>query len=245
MITYKNNVLQLFSGGRDSFLSTCRLLENNNIVHLITYDNGCSLSSENVKHSVDRLINRYGEEQVKFLGVYDIFGIWREFFLSYFNLRSSEIINEYGEITYSQLNCLTCRSSMYIYSIAICKYLSIVKVADGARYSQGFGIEREPMLNRFKGLFKKYNIEIILPVVDLDSDWKRKNELMMYGYTPKVYEPQCLLGVPIENEGLSEDVISGLITFYDTEILPKCDSLINKVARIIESNIELMIQYQK
>ena len=59
-------VLQLFSGGKDSFLSTCKLLEKDNVVYLVTYDNGCGLYSNNVKHGSDRLINKYGKEKVKF-----------------------------------------------------------------------------------------------------------------------------------------------------------------------------------
>lgn len=233
-----NKVLQLFSGEKDSFLSVCELLKKDNIVYLITYDNGCSLCAENVKHGVDRLIDKYGKERVKFLGNYNISGIWRNFFLPFLNLKPSKIIEKYGEITYSQFNCLTCRLSMYLYSIAICKCLKIEKVSDGARYIQGFAIETEYMLERFKRLFIKYQIELILPVVSLNSDWEEKNELLIHGFVPKVLEPQCLIGVPLENEKLDEEIIKGVASFYDKEIIDKCDFFIDIIRSIINTNIQ-------
>lgn len=74
-----SKVLQLFSGGKDSFLSTCKLLEEDNTVFLATFENGCGLCCENVRHGVDRLTEKYGKERVVFLGIYNISGIWREF----------------------------------------------------------------------------------------------------------------------------------------------------------------------
>lgn len=233
--------MQLFSGGKDSFLSTCKLIENNNIVYLINYDNGCGLCNENIKHGVKRLTKKYGKKQVKFLGIYNISGIWRSFFLPFLNLKPSKIIKEYGEITYSQFNCLTCRLSMYLYSIAVCQCLNISKVSDGARYVQGFAIETKTMLDRFKKIFEKYKIDLILPVVDLDSDWDEKNELLIHGFVPKVLEPQCLLGVPLENGRLDEEIIKGVTSFYDKEIIDKCDTLIDMIRPIINADMQSTI----
>lgn len=229
-----SKVLQLFSGGKDSFLSTCKLLEEDNSVSLITFENGCGLCSENVKHGVDRLIERYGNERVVFLGIYNISGIWREFFLPFFNQKPSEIIEKYGEITFSQFNCLTCRVSMYIYSIAICKNLGIRKISDGARHDQGFVIELEPMLERFKQLLHNYEIELLLPVIDMNSDWKRKNELLIHGFVPKTLEPQCLLGVPLKGgKQPDDDIIQGTLAFFDKEILDRCSNLVDKLEKVI------------
>lgn len=229
-----SKVLQLFSGGKDSFLATCKLLEENNTVFLVTFENGCGLSSENVKHGVDRLIEKYGNERVVFLGIYNISGIWREFFIPFFNQKPSEIIENYGEITFSQFNCLTCRVSMYLYSIAICKNLGIGKISDGARHDQGFVIELEPMLERFRKLLNDYELELLLPVIDMNSDWKRKNELLIHGFVPKTLEPQCLLGVPLkEGKQPDDDTIQGTMAFFDKEILNRCSILVNKLEKVI------------
>lgn len=227
-------ILQLFSGGKDSFLSTCKLLEEDNKVVLVTYDNGCGLCNDNVRHGVERLISKYGTDRVQFLGIYNTSGVWREFFIPFFNLKPSEIKKKYGEITFSQFNCLTCRTSMYIYSIALCNYLEIKKISDGARYDQGFVIELDPMLERFKKLLVEYGIDLILPVIDLDSDWKRKNELLIHGFVPKTLEPQCLLGVPlVEGKRPEEDIIQGTLEFFDKEIFGKCFGLVQYVSKVI------------
>lgn len=154
--------------------------------------------------------------------------------MPFFNQKPSEIIEKYGEITFSQFNCLTCRVSMYIYSIAICNNWGITKISDGARHDQGFVIELEPMLERFKRLLNIYELELLLPVIDMNSDWKRKNELLIHGFVPKTLEPQCLLGVPLKGgKQLDEDTIQGTLTFFDKEILNRCSELVKKLEKII------------
>ncbi len=53
-------------------------------------------------------------------------------------MKPSEIIAEFGELTVSQFNCLTCRSAMYLWTIIKAKEMGISCVADGARIVQGF-----------------------------------------------------------------------------------------------------------
>ncbi len=226
-------VLQLFSGGKDSFLSTCKLAEQGYTVLLITYKNGCSLCIQNTKHEVERLIKKYGEK-VHFLGYYPTVGIWREFFLPFLNLKPSEIKEKYGEITYSQFNCLTCRTTMYLYSIVFCNYLGIKKISDGARPSQGFVVELPSMLERYEKLLSKYEIELLLPVQYIDSDWTVKNELLLRGIVPKTLEPQCLIGVPLPNgKKPDEDIIQGTLKFFDEEMYPKCYELLCTIEKVI------------
>lgn len=226
-------VLQLFSGGKDSFLSTCKLAEQGYTVLLITYKNGCSLCIQNTKHEVERLIKKYGEK-VHFLGYYPTVGIWREFFLPFLNLKPSEIKEKYGEITYSQFNCLTCRTTMYLYFIVFCNYLGIKKISDGARPSQGFVVELPSMLERYEKLLSKYEIELLLPVQYIDSDWTVKNELLLRGIVPKTLEPQCLIGVPLPNgKKPDEDIIQGTLKFFDEEMSPKCYELLCTIEKVI------------
>lgn len=219
-------ILQLFSGGKDSFLSACRLLDEGNDVSLITYDNGCSLGAENAMHGAERIKEKYGEDKARFLGVYDISGIWRSFFLPFLNLKPSEIVERYGELTVSQFNCLTCRSSMYIHAIHTCRKMDIHFISDGARYCQGFSVETPQMLERFDQLAQTYGIGVLMPVVGLTSDWDRKNELLMRGFIPKTLEPQCLIGLPLPGEKLEKGTSEAAIKFYEQEIMDKANSLI-------------------
>lgn len=232
-------VLVLFSGGKDSFLSSCKLIEEGYEVFLVTYENGCGLGSENVKHGAERIISRYGEDRVHFLGVYNTVSIWREFFLPFMNMTPTKILEEYGEISYSQFNCLTCRSSMYVYSIALCKILGINNICDGARYSQQFAIETKPLLSRYEEILKTFDITLLLPVVNIESNWELKNELLLRGFIPKTLESQCLLGVPLSSDGISETEIRGIGTFFDKEITKKIPLLVQKVENMLQFNKEI------
>lgn len=223
-----NKVLQLFSGGRDSMLSVCRLLEVEDIqVVLANFTNGFTVGVDNVQHGINRLIERYGD-RVSSLGTYDVSWVWRELLRPVLNRSTSDILADYGEVTYSQLNCVTCRLSMYVYAIAICMSYNITEISDGARYSQNFVIESEAMLKCISSLLKKFDIDLLTPVAHVSANWERKNDLLRYGFVPKVLEQQCLMGVPLEGE-ISPTVQAGIISYYNKEIEPRVLTLVDKV----------------
>lgn len=221
-------VLVLFSGGKDSFLSSLLYLEKGYTVYLVTYENGCGLNSKSAILMAKRLIKKYGDDRVKILGVKNISPIMREFLNMYYNLLPSDIIKNYGEVPISQFNCLSCRLSMYIMSIIICKQLNINTVTDGARISQLFAIEQDIFLDKFQELFKYYNIDILFPVKDIEDDFELKNQILIRGFVPKTYEPQCLLGMPIKDKCLDEKIISSVINVYDKLLKEKTYQLIDK-----------------
>ena len=232
--------LLLLSGGKDSFLSACKVAEQGYEVYLVTYNNGCGLQIDNVNQVTQALIKRYGEDKIKSLGVRPISGIWRSFFLPIFNMKPSNIAAEYGEITYSQLNCLTCRTAMYVYSIMLCKQMNIGTIAEGARRDQGFAIELDDMINNYRELLKKHNIELLTPVHDLCDNWLLKNELLMSNFTPKTHEPQCLIGVPLYGQTLDDDVVKGVSAFFKKSILVSVDSVFKMLNdKILDTNGDL------
>lgn len=236
-----DEVILLFSGGRDSFLSACYLIEKRFKVYMVTFENGAGLQAYNVEHATRRIIKRYGKNNAEFLGIHCIAGIWREFFLPYFNMKPSEVINEYGELTISQFHCLTCRSSMYIWSIIKAQQMRIGNVADGARKHEGFAIQQPTMISRFKELFSEYSMKLLLPVYDLDSDWKRKNLLLLKGFVPKTLEPQCLVGVPLRGgKPTGKQVQSAVGRFFDKVILPRAREIIGtEGSSILDSEGEI------
>lgn len=146
MNTKKKEAILLFSGGRDSFLAGCYLIEEGFKIYMVTFENGLGLAAHNAEHGAKRIIKRYGKDKAEFLGVHSVAGIWREFFLPYFNMKPSEILKEFGELTISQFHCLTCRSAMYIWAIIKAKQMRIKYLADGAREDQGFVIELPSMI---------------------------------------------------------------------------------------------------
>jgi len=231
----KKEILVLFSGGRDSFLATCQLIEEGYSVYMVNYDNGCGMGIRNSEDMAKRIIKKYGEEQARFIGTKSIVGFWRTFFQPIFTMTPNEISEQYGQLTISQFHCLTCRTSMYVMSILICKRMGINYIAEGARKDQGFIIELEVMINRYKQLLKEYDIELVLPVYDLNDNWERKNALLIRGFLPKTYESQCFLGVPLTENEQREDVIKAVTNFYDK-------FMINKIATLIKTNERICLE---
>lgn len=211
----------MLSGGRDSFLSACYLLDDpkHYNVMMVTYDNGCSCQSGNAKIVADRIIARYGSERAQYLGVYNINSTIREFYFPYFNMKASEQAEKYPGLTPSQFHCLICRTSMYINSIWLAQLNNAKYIAEGGRRDQEFVIELPGMArDRFPKLVDSVGMELLLPVYDLDDDLIRDIELMHRGYHSKSLEPKCLIGVPVRGS-IDEIVISSVHSYYDNEVL--------------------------
>jgi len=221
-------VLILFSGGKDSLLSSMLLIEKGFEVILVHYDNALEVGSRNVKIGYNRLLKKYGKDKVKYLGIKKTDAIFRTFIKDFYNLKVNEILNKYGKITFSEFNCLACSLSMYVMTIILCKQLNISYVADGARNNQLFSIEQDMMLNLFKELFLEYNIELLLPLKDLKDDFEEKNELLIRGIIPKVNESQCLIGMPLNNSEADNDVLKSSEKIYKELLYPKISELIIK-----------------
>ena len=103
---------------------------------------------------------------------------------------------------------------------------------DGARKSQLFAIEQEPMIKEFKKLFKNFNLEIIFPVLNETDDYSIKNKILANGFVPKMNEGQCLLGVPILNASMNDDILEGCLNVYIKELYPKIERIIETYKNI-------------
>lgn len=220
-----NKVLLMLSGGRDSFLSACKLLEDKKGYHvyMATYDNGCICQLDKVKTVADRIIQHYGADRAEYLGAYSTAGIAREFFFPYFNMKPEEQMREFSGMTPSQFHCLVCRTAMYIRSVQLCKLHGIQYIAEGGRKSQEFVIELEGMANdRYLELVKSQGLGLLMPVYDLEDDWIRDNELMMRDFVSKCGEAKCLIGVPVRGS-IDQSVIDGVHAYYDKVILPRIE----------------------
>ena len=226
------DALILFSGGKDSFLSTLIMLDKGYRVNLVTFDNGVELKSENVLIGAKKIKSKFGDEKVRIIGIKKIDAIFRELICSFYNYDINYIKNNFGNITISQFNCLSCRLSMYILSLIICKQENIKLVVDGARKSQLFAIEQEKMISEFKKLFKKFNIEIAFPLLDEEDDFSIKNQILAHGFLPKVNEGQCLLGMPILSDSMNDDILEGCLNVYIKELYPKIGRILERYKNI-------------
>lgn len=61
--------LVLFSGGKDSFLSTILTIEENYKVNLVTFENSCGLQTKNSIIGAKRIQKKYGIDKVNILGI--------------------------------------------------------------------------------------------------------------------------------------------------------------------------------
>lgn len=210
----KKEVILMYSGGLDSFLSCIRLVNQGYKVYLLHFDNGSSIGTENIQIGAERLQKMY-KDNVEFLGIASTaakFIYYREL-VNIENLNALELYEKHGKISISQYRCLLCRMAMYTYAISLAKKMNIKYIAEGARKSQLFAIEQQELINEFKNLCNKYEIELLTPVIDLEDDYQKENELLDNGFLPIANEGKCLLGYQMDRE-LTKEEIEDIKKFY-------------------------------
>ena len=236
-------VLLFFSGGNDSTLSACKLALEGYDVYLITFDNGCEEEIENIRNRAVALEKRF-PGRVHNLGVYSSAADFMMMRYQSSNIPFSKILEDYGDLNSNQLNCLNCRSGMYIVGAAVARRIGINYIAEGARKTQMFALEQKELLDRFASILEKYNIKLLLPVYDFESDGKVEDELWYY---PNIlmperlpgtnhYECKCFLGLPMDKP-LSEEEINAYGNFFD-------DKLSSVISKHIEEFPNMVIDEQ-
>lgn len=240
----RKDVLLLFSGGRDSFLSACKLIESNYQVHMLSFINGHMSGDDCLADMAARIVNIYGADRVDYLGkmsvTADLFQLLHEFL--YLNV--SQLCLEYPDLRSAQMPCLACHTAMIVRAIAYCKLNNIHYISGGERRSQGMIVELPDMIERYKDMGKHNGVELILPVYDLEDDWDRKLQLAGRGFIPKTMEMQCWLGCPLE-KSLSVNEVASLIAYYDKVMQPiiqdKIDALVSRGSGLEPINGEAFI----
>ncbi len=210
------DVLLMYSGGKDSTLSAIRLKKMGYHVHFIHFDNGYMRDTNKpfltYQKSFSNLEGYYFPYQFSSINVKDefdaLFKHWKQ---------TSKKEPEHGSID-SEIQCLSCRSAMYLTTIAIAQHYGYKYIAEGARMSQKFLIEQPVMLEQFKVLASQYGIELLLPVLTLENDEIEINELLKAGFSAKSWESKCLLGKAAQ-EKTSKD-IDEILSYYNTYIKP-------------------------
>ncbi|MFQ7801934.1 MAG: hypothetical protein ACLRHW_20985, partial [Coprobacillus cateniformis] len=121
----KQKILLMFSGGRDSYLAACKLIEKGYFVHMITFDNGCTSNLKAVKSVAKTVIDHYGKDCAKFLGIWNT--AWHKMMLdkNLQYMKPKDMITNYPELLPYEATCLCCRTSMYLVAIAYCKAMEI------------------------------------------------------------------------------------------------------------------------
>ena len=173
----------LFSGGLDSSLAVCDMIENGYDVHLLHYDTGALISNNLIKIRYAELKKIY-EECIVDLYERNISGLFRRIAL----VSLEEDIKKYGV----SLICVGCKLAMHVQCIIYCKNNGIKCVADGSTERQKrYGEQREVSLEFVKKFYQEYDIEYKNPIYNLDKK-EIKYGLFDRGMTIQPLEDTCL-----------------------------------------------------
>ncbi|MCJ7631405.1 hypothetical protein MUP77_03245 [Candidatus Bathyarchaeota archaeon] len=223
--------LLMFSGGYDTLLAPCYLVENGYRVVLVTYNNGVEINLKAAEENAKRLMTLYGNK-ITFKGAKSIIGIWRELFLLPYLLGREKF--EYNLVP-MEMMCLSCRTSMYIRSIADCHLSGIRYIAEGARESQKYPEQQSLVMEVFKKLCKSNSVKLILPVYEIEGKEKVKEELMMRNIVPKTTEPYCTFAMPLYEYAPLEQRVKEMRRFMVRYLIPKAQTIIDKLPDVVKA----------
>ena len=229
--------LVMFSGGKDSFLTACRILNGGNSVVLLSFNGGSVIAEKNLRHGADRLIQRYGADKVEYAGVYPTIATIQRLNSTWIYKTQKELADEYPYVTNCQFQCLHCQTAMWISAIAYCKAKDIHYIACGYRKSDVFCTGSPEYMDRISEIARKFDCYIETPVWDIENDWERDQEMLYNQFVPKVLEPKCLIGrAPLK--GLSSNEHWDMIKYVDDVLYNKLWDLVDNLVPIFK-NIKL------
>ena len=197
----KKEVLLMYSGGLDSILSMARLISNGYKVLLVHFDNGCSISIGLEVEHAKYFEEKYGIDTVEYVGKITTIPEFRNNEIEIANIPFSQIQEKYGDCKY-------------------CLNNDISLIAEGARKSQLFSIEQPKLIKAYKEMLEKFGIELLLSVYDLENEWHKENELLLYGILPIASEDKCILGMPLK-EPVTEEQTNTVRNIFKKNIEPR------------------------
>lgn len=173
----------LFSGGLDSSLAVCKMIETGYRVELLHFDQGALISNNLVSIRYNELEKVYSN-CIKGINHFNISGLFRRIAL----VSLEEDIKKYN----ISLICVGCKLAMYVQSIIFCKKNEIQCMADGSTERQSrYGEQREVSLDFVKNLYNEYGILYKNPVYTLEKK-EIKYGLFDRGMTIQPLEDTCL-----------------------------------------------------
>lgn len=197
-------------------------------VELITFDNGCEERIENVRNRatiLEKLTQNSKRGKVHNLGVFQSVSEFMTMRHQTVNILFNEIVEKYGNLNQNQLNCLSCRNAMYIVGVAVAKELGIKHIAEGARKTQMLALEQKELLDGYRRVLERYDMDLMLPVLECESDYEVENELWEISnhFYDRVhedtihYEAKCWLENPM-NRTLTQEEIDGYSKLFKSEL---------------------------
>jgi len=146
----------MYSGGVDSTLVACLLLEKFDVVHLITFDYGADLFLSNARRSAKRVIDLFGQDRVK----HDLL-----------NIRKWWLASQIKNARQFNLVCMSCKLIMHTRTICYCLENDIYAHSDGSMREQGQHPEQmEGTLKVLHNYYKDYYIDFTNPAYEFSTE---------------------------------------------------------------------------
>lgn len=159
------------------------MIENGYNTELLHFNQGTLISNNLTSVRFNELKRSYND-CVQNLHQIHIEGLFRRIAL----VSLEQDIKTYGV----SLICLGCRLSMHIQCIIYCIKNNIKTVADGSTKKQSrFGEQREISLDFFRDLYRRYNINYLNPIFNLNKN-DIKYGLFDRGITIQPMEDTCM-----------------------------------------------------
>lgn len=146
----------MFSGGVDSTLVACLLLEEFDAVHLITFDYGADLFLKNSRKTAQRVIDIFGEDRVKY---------------SLLNIRKWWLESQVRNARQFNLVCMSCKLVMHTRTICYCLENGIYYHSDGSMREQGQHPEQmEGTLTMLRDYYSDYCVSFTSPAYNFSTE---------------------------------------------------------------------------
>lgn len=228
-----NDVLLMFSGGKDSFLTACKLVEDGYNVKLIMFNSGCIAGEENALLTAQRLISRY-RGHIETVGVRSSMATRTRIDKYWKEMSIKELSEHYPNVTGIQAQCFFCQTSMWIEAIAYCLANSIKCIAFGYKSSNKLCTGSEAYLDIMVNICSYYNIAVKTPLWNFEDIKNgidiRDEELIERRFAPSMMEPKCTIELQAKQKISKEEIIE-LVRYFNEYVNYK--DLINRSERIL------------
>lgn len=227
MISTEEVAVVLCSGGSDSTLALCEMVNSGYKVCPLICDGGCLSGVEWAKQRIDEVRNVFGTNIVlptltQFTG-----GAFRDLRYTVFNKTLSEISVKYGHIKPGHAICMMCHSIMVASAVGIARAYGWRDVVDGTRKSEKYIMSSEDMTDRYKKFAVCHKTNLCLPVYDI-SDVTLA--LSYYGISVQYAEPQCWVSHPPKD--LTPEATKELLQLFDIKTLKYMHTVTKQVKHV-------------
>jgi hypothetical protein len=187
----------MFSGGRDSTVGCLRLHKMGNSITLVTITSTHLEGIERVKARLRELAKVLPEDT------------------QWIHIEQPEEL--LTDTSFYDQTCLPCHHAYVVVSAIIARSVNAHRIAFGYTSYQGDWPEQTPLaISRLAFTLKKYGIDLVLPVYDIDSRDDVIAELLDNGFSCESLEQKCLRQVT--NIALSEDRLSEQVALWESAI---------------------------